>query len=176
MVFLLVQVKNKPFVATIKVETLSILYGVQKMATEITRDDWARETERLCPSGLAYNAYVAIEQFIVEDTDLTVTYESVSRGKSDYATFTATVGDKLNIAQVYKGQCQLNWKPKANISGLSDEDRERVDQAYDAFREALEGKAGKGWETVKVLRLGEVAVQDAIKKVSEDLGGIMNPV
>lgn len=146
------------------------------MTTEITRDDWARETERLCPSGLAYNAYVAIERFIVDDTDLSVTYESVPRGKSEYATFHATVGDKLSIAQVYKGICQLNWKPKAKISGLSDEDKTRVDLAYAEFRETLEGKEGKGWETVKVLRLGEETVQDAIKKVAADLSGIMNPV
>ena len=51
------------------------------MATEITREEWDRETERLCPSGQAYSAYLALEQFIVEDTDLSVTYESVSRGK-----------------------------------------------------------------------------------------------
>lgn len=146
------------------------------MATEITRDDWARETERLCPSGLAYSAYVALERFIVEDTDLNVTYESVSRGKSDYATFHATAGEKFSIAQVYKGQCQLNWKVKPKIAGLSEEDRERVNQAYQLFREALDGKEGKGWETVKVLRLGEETVQEAVKKVADELGEIMNTV
>ena len=146
------------------------------MATEITREDWARETERLCPSGLAYSAYVAIETFIVEDTDLNVSYESVPRGKSDYATFHATVGEKFSIAQVYKGICQLNWKMKGKVSGLSDEDRERIDEVYDEFRTTLEGKEGKGWETVKVLRLGEENVQEAIKKVASDLGEIMNPV
>ena len=143
--------------------------GDHEMATEITREEWARETERLCPSGLAYNAYVALERFIVDDTDLTVTYQSVSRGKSDYATFLATAGDRCEIAQVYKGQCQLNWKLKSKVPGLSDDERERVEVAYNEFRSTLEGKEGKGWETVKVLRLGEDAVQDAVKKVAEDL-------
>jgi hypothetical protein len=143
-------------------------------AIEITREDWARETERLCPSGLAYSAYVALEQFIVEDTDLKVTYESVQRGKSAYATFHATAGEKLSIAQVYKGQCQLNWKVKPNIAGLSEVGKGKVEQAFDAFRETLDGKEGKGWETVKVLRLGEETVLEAVKKVAEDLCDIFN--
>ncbi len=144
------------------------------MATEITREEWDRETERLCPSGLAYNAYVGLEQFIVEDTNLTVTYESVSRGKSDYATFHASAGDRCSIAQVYKGQCQLNWKIKPKISGLSDEDRERVQNAYEQFREALDGKEGKGWETVKILKLGEETVKEAVRRVAEELCDIVD--
>ena len=138
-------------------------------AIEITREDWARETERLCPSGLAYSAYVALEQFIVDNTDLNVTYESVQRGKSAYATFHATAGPKLSIAQVYKGQCQLNWKVKPKIAGLSEEEKEKVDLAFEEFRESLEGKEGKGWETVKVLRLGEDNVLEAVKKVAGNL-------
>lgn len=146
------------------------------MATDITREQWAQETERLCPSGLAYSAYTELEQFIVEETDLNVTYQSVSRGKSDYATFHATAGDKLSVAQVYKGQCQLNWKVKPKITGLSSEEQEKVHQAYEEFRETLNGKEGKGWETVKILRLGEENVQEAVKKVAEELNEIMKPV
>lgn len=139
------------------------------MATEITREQWERETERLCPSARAFNAYLGLEQFIVENTELTCTYESVSRGKSDYATFHATAGDKCSIIQVYKGQCQLMWRWKPKISGLTEEEREKVDEVYEAFRESLDGKEGKGWETVKVLRLGEETVQEAVKKVADDL-------
>ena len=138
------------------------------MASEITREEWDRETERLCPSGQAYSAYVALEQFIVEDTDLTVTYESVPRGKSDYATFHAFTGD-CSVAQVYKGQCQLNWKLKSKTSGLTEEQRELITEAYEVFRTKLEGKEGKGWETVKVLRLGEDNVQEAVKTIAGEL-------
>jgi hypothetical protein len=139
------------------------------MATEITREEWDRETERLCPSGQAYSAYVALEQFIVEETDLNVTYESVSRGKSDYATFYAFAGVHCSVAQVYKGQCQLNWKLKTKTAGLSEEQRELIGEAYEAFRTKLEGQEGKGWETVKVLRLGEDNVHEAVKAVAGSL-------
>ena len=37
---------------------------------DITREDWVQETERLCPSSLAFNAYVELEEMIVADTDL----------------------------------------------------------------------------------------------------------
>ena len=145
------------------------------MATvEITREEWDRETERLCPSGQAYSAYVALEQFIVEETDLQVTYESVPRGKSDYATFYGSAGNHCNVIQVYKGQCQLNWKLKAKTAGLSEEQREQITEAYEAFRTTLDGQEGKGWETVKVLRLGEDTVQEAVKKVAGELLEIVN--
>ncbi|MFK7766811.1 MAG: hypothetical protein AB8B55_06280 [Mariniblastus sp.] len=139
------------------------------MATEITREQWDMETERLCPSAQAYNAYSGLEQFIVENTDLKCTYMSVSRGKSDYATFHATAGDKCSVIQIYKGQCQLMWRWKLKIAGLSEEEREQVNEIYEAFRVSLEGKEGKGWETVKVLRLGEETVHEAVKKVADEL-------
>ena len=139
------------------------------MATEITREEWDRETERLCPSGQAYSAYEALEQYIVEETDLNVTYESVPRGKSDYATFHAFAGDHCSVCQVYKGQCQLNWKLKSKTAGLTEEQRELIGEAYEVFRTKLEGKEGKGWETVKVLRLGEENVQEAVKEVAGQL-------
>ena len=139
------------------------------MATEITREQWERETERLCPSESAYNTYVGVEQFIVENTDLKCTYTCVSRGKSDYCTFTATAGEKCSILQAYKGQLQLNWRWKLKIAGLTEEERERVNEIYEEFRISLDGKEGKGWETVKVLRLGEERVHEAIKKVADDL-------
>ncbi len=138
------------------------------MATDITREQWELETERLCPSGLAFNAYVELEQFIVDNTDLTCTYQSVQRGKSTYATFLATAGG-CNVAQIYKGQCQLNWRWKPKIAGLDDQERERVDEVFEEFRQSLNGKENKGWETVKVLKLGEENVHDAVKKLADDL-------
>jgi hypothetical protein len=114
------------------------------MASDITREQWEEETERLCPSGQAYHAYVDLEQFIVEATDLNVTYQKVARGKTDYATFLATAGDKCSIAQVYKGKCQLNWKLKSKVPGISDEQREQIDQAYEEFRVALDGQERLG--------------------------------
>lgn len=139
----------------------------------ITREQWDQETERLCPSPQAYNAYVELEQFIVENTDLTCTYEMVPRGKSDYATFHATAGPNCSIIQVYKGQCQLMWRWKPKISGITEEERAKVDEIYETFRATLNGKEGKGWETVKVLRLGEENVQDAVKQVAADLTEIL---
>jgi hypothetical protein len=143
------------------------------MATEITREQWERETERLCPSARAYNAYVELEQFIVENTSLKCTYTSVTRGKSDYCTFYASAGDQCSVIQCYKGQCQLNWRMKPKIAGLSEEEREQVNVIYESFRTSLNGKEGKGWETVKVLRLGEETVQDAVKTLADDLTEIV---
>ena len=143
------------------------------MAIEITRDQWERETERLCPSARAYNAYIDLERFIVEKTPLKVSYTSVTRGKSDYATFYASAGDACSVIQVYKGQCQLNWRMKPKIPGLNDGEREQVDMVYETFRTALDGKEGKGWETVKILRLGEENVQEAVKKLAEELTDIV---
>jgi hypothetical protein len=142
-------------------------------ATEITREQWERETERLCPSGQAFNAYVGLEQFIVENTSLKCTYTSVTRGKSDYATFYASAGDHCAVIQVYKGQCQLNWRRKPKISGLDEEGHERAHEIYEEFRMSLNGKEGKGWETVKVLRLGEDEVQEAVKKLADDLTSVV---
>lgn len=144
------------------------------MATEISREQWEQETERLCPSEQAHSAYVELEQFIVEATDLEVSYQKVARGKTDYATFLASVDGKCEIAQVYKGKCQLNWKMKSKVAGISDEQREQIEQAYEQFRVALDGKEGKGWETVRVLRLGEENVQQAVKKIAEDLTDIVS--
>ena len=143
------------------------------MSVEITREQWERETERLCPSAQAFNAYLALEQFIAEHTDLKCTYNSVTRGKSAYATFHGTAGDKCSVIQMYKGQCQLNWRWKPKIAGLNEEERTRVDEAYEEFRASLDGKEGKGWETVKVLRLGEENVQEAVKKVADELVDII---
>ncbi|MEL7496524.1 MAG: hypothetical protein AAFN77_02875 [Planctomycetota bacterium] len=138
------------------------------MATDITREQWELETERLCPSGLAFSAYLELEQYIVDNTELTCTYQSVQRGKSAYATFLATAGD-CHVCQIYKGQCQLNWRWKPKISGITEEERESVDTIFEEFRVALSGKENKGWETVKVLRLGEETVQDAVKNLAEQL-------
>ena len=138
------------------------------MPTDITREQWEMETERLCPSGLAFNAYVDLEQFIVDNTELTCTYQSVQRGKSAYATFLATAGD-VPVCQIYKGQCQLNWRYKLKIDGLSEEERASVDEVFEEFRVALQGKENKGWETVKVLRLGEDNVHEAVKNLADQL-------
>ena len=67
----------------------------------------------------------------------------------------------------------MNWRWKAKVAGLNEEERAKVDVAYEAFRAALDGKEGKGWETVKVLRLGEENVHEAVKKVADELVGII---
>jgi hypothetical protein len=145
----------------------------QMAATVSTREQWERETERLCPSARAFNAYVGLEQFIVENTTLKCTYTSVTRGKSDYATFYASAGDHCAVIQVYKGQCQLNWRMKPKVTGLDEEKRDRGEEIYEEFRTTLTGKEGKGWETVKVLRLGENEVQEAVKKLADDLTAVV---
>lgn len=141
---------------------------------DITREDWVQETERLCPSALAYNAYVDLEEMIVADTDLTVTYKRVPRGKSSYATFQANAGNQLHVIQVYKGQCQLHMRVNPKLTGASDEEREVLLAAYEDFRTTLDGKEGKGWETVKVIRKGEEKVHDAIRKLAEELTSVLD--
>ena len=143
------------------------------MATEITREEWLEETERLCPSDRAFDAYVALEEEICENTDLEVSYTSVSRGKSDYATFSAFAG-KCLVSQMYKGQCQLNFRWKGTMVGLSEEGKETLEAAYEKFRISLNGKEGKGWETVKVLRLGEAHVQEAVVELAGEVVAVVN--
>ncbi len=143
------------------------------MPTEITREQWLEETERLCPSDRAYDAYVELEEQICENTDLDVSYMSVSRGKSDYATFSAFIG-KCAVAQMYKGQCQLNWRWKGTMPGLTEEGNSRLEEAYETFRTTLNGVEGKGWETVKVLRLGEDNVRDAVLALSTEIVEVVN--
>ena len=87
--------------------------------------------------------------------------------------FYASAGTQCAVIQVYKGQCQLNWRMKPKITGLDEEERERVGEIYEEFRTSLTGKEGKGWETVKVLRLGEDEVQEAVKKLADDLTEIV---
>ena len=140
---------------------------------DITREDWVQESERLCPSSLAFNAYVELEEMIVADTDLAVTYKRVPRGKSSYATFQANAGTHLHVIQVYKGQCQLHMRVNPKLSGVSDEDREILLAAYEDFRVELNGKEGKGWETVKVIRMGEEKVHDAIRKLAGELMSVI---
>lgn len=144
-----------------------------KMATEITREQWVQETERLCPSDRAFEAYVELEQTIVNETDLECKYECVSRGNSDYATFYAGIG-KCDVAQMYKGQCQLNWRWKGKYTGMSPEGVEMLQKTFEEFRITLDGKEGKGWEAVKVLRLGEENVQTAVKKLAGELCTIIS--
>ena len=143
------------------------------MAEEITREQWVQETARLCPSDRAFDAYVALEQTIVNETDLEVSYTMVSRGKSDYATFSAGAG-KCAVSQMYKGQCQLNWRWKGKYTGVSEEGISQLEAAFEKFRETLDGVEGKGWETVKVLRLGEEVVHEAVKTVADDLTTILS--
>ncbi len=141
---------------------------------DITREDWVQETERLCPSALAYNAYVELEEMIVADTDLAVTYKRVPRGKSSYATFQANAGNQLHVIQVYKGQCQLHMRVNPKLTGVSEEEREILLAAYEDFRATLDGKEGKGWETVKVIRKGEEKVHDAIRKLASELTSVID--
>ena len=140
---------------------------------DITREDWVQETERLCPSSLAFNAYVELEEMIVADTDLAVTYKRVPRGKSSYCTFQANAGTQLHVIQIYKGQCQLHMRVNPKLTGATDEDRELLLAAYEDFRTELNGKEGKGWETVKVIRMGEEKVHDAIRKLAGELNSVV---
>ena len=143
------------------------------MATEISRDEWATETERLCPSAQAFTAYEQLERLVSEETEMDCSYKCVPRGQSDYCTFKGSVAGRIDIIQVYKGICQLNWRWKSKIPGLSEEQHGEINRIMDEFREGLNGKEGKGWETVKVLRLGVDNVQDAIKKVAADVEEVM---
>ena len=143
------------------------------MSAEVTRDQWATETERLCPSMQAFNAYEQLERTVSEETELNCAYTLAARGQSSYCTFTGSVDGRINIIQVYKGICQLNWRWKPKIPGLSDEQHAEVNRVMDEFRMSLNGKEGKGWETIKVLRLGLDNVEDAIKKVANDIEGVM---
>ena len=67
----------------------------------------------------------------------------------------------------------MNWRRKPKITGLNEEEHELVGEIYEEFRETLSGKEGKGWETVKVLRLGEENVQEAVKKLADGLTAIV---
>jgi hypothetical protein len=149
------------------------LAGKDMSVVDITREDWVEETERLCPSALAFNAYVELEEMIVADTDLNVTYKRVPRGKSSYATFQANAGTQLHVIQVYKGQCQLHMRVNPKLTGVSDDEREILLAAYEDFRTTLDGKEGKGWETVKVIRMGEEKVHDAIRKLASELNSVV---
>jgi hypothetical protein len=62
------------------------------------------------------------------------------------------------------------------MAGLTDEAKEEIDTAYENFRTTLDGKEDKGWETVKVLRLGEENVKDAVIKVAQDLVEVVKNV
>jgi hypothetical protein len=143
------------------------------MSAEVTRDQWATETERMCPSMQAFNAYEQLERTASEETDLDCSYTLASRGQSSYCTFTGSVAGRINIIQVYKGICQLNWRWKPKIPGLTDEQHAEVNRVLDEFRASLDGKEGKGWETVKVLRLGVDTVEEALKKVVTDIEDVM---
>ena len=140
---------------------------------DVTREEWVEETERLCPSSLAFNAYADLEEMIVSETDLAVTYKRVPRGKSSYCTFQANAGTQLHVIQIYKGQCQLHMRVNPKLTGATDEEREILLAAYEDFRTELNGKEGKGWETVKVILMGEEKVHDAIRKLASDLVGVV---
>ncbi len=67
----------------------------------------------------------------------------------------------------------MNWRRKPKITGLNEEEHEQATEIYEEFRTTLSGKEGKGWETVKVLRLGEENVQEAVKKLADGLTAII---
>ena len=144
------------------------------MAAEpVTREQWAKETEKLCPSSQAFDAYEQLEQMIDQETDIVCDYQRVQRGQNAYCTFSGKASG-IDIIQVYKGICQLNWRCKPKPGGLSEEQSAEMEQAFEEFRQTLNGKEGKGWETVKVLRLGIENVEDAIKKVAATVDEIVS--
>lgn len=142
------------------------------MSTDITRDDWAIESERLCPSSQAFSAYEQIERMVAEETELVCIYKKVPRGQSSYCTFTGAAAGKVPLIQVYKGICQLNWRWKPKITGLNEEQHAEVNSFMEAMRVELNGKEGKGWETIKVLRLGIDNVEESIKKAADGIDNV----
>ncbi len=142
---------------------------------EVTRDQWAKETEKLCPSTQAFTAYEQLEQMVTEETQINCGYQRVQRGQNAYCTFSGKHAG-MDIIQVYKGICQLNWRCKPKIPGITEEQHEELNQAFEDFRTSLGGKEGKGWETIKVLRHGTETVEDVIRKLSESIDGVLSSV
>lgn len=141
---------------------------------EIRQVEWHAEMEtKTHPDAL--KAYLALERYIIDYTDLKVTYRRNLSGNSHHATFCASARGHCCVIQVLNGSCELIWDWKSKIPGASKEKHDAVRGAFDRFRRSLGGKK-QGYEKVKVLSLGIERVQEAIKKVSDELNVILDDV
>ena len=141
---------------------------------EIPRSDWLAETQQLCPSDAAIDAYVALERYVVEKTPLLATYRRNKHGKSHFATFCGSALGQCNVIQIYKGRCWLNWKWTPDKSARPAKQVESINRAFEQLRFSLDGSKTKGWEQVKVVRLGLDRVKSALLKASVDLVAALN--
>jgi hypothetical protein len=136
---------------------------------EISRAEWLAETQRLCPSDPAFDAYVALERFVVEKTPLLPTYRRNQHGKSQFATFSGSASGRCSVIQIYNGRCWLHWKWSPGKSGRPAKQVESVNRVFEELRLALDGSKTKSSEQIKVVRLGLDRVKAALLKASVDL-------
>lgn len=141
---------------------------------DISRDEWLKEIETKSPSDQAYEAYVKLERFVIERTDLLGTYRRNTGGQSHHATFNGSAMGHCSVIQILAGRCELMWKWKKAIPGMTMEQHAEINNALDRFRKSLGGSKEKSWEHVNVLRLGVSQVQEALRVVSGEVLGIMN--
>ena len=139
----------------------------------IARDQWVEETRTLSASEEAFKAYVELERFVVDHTDLIGTYRRNTKGESHYATFNGSAQGKCSIIQMFNGRCELIWKWRKAIPGMSSEQHREINEAMDRFRESLDGSPEKSWEQVKVLTLGVPRVQESLRSVAAEVLEVM---
>lgn len=139
----------------------------------VTRDEWLKEMSNLSPSDKAFEAYVELEEFVVGHTALTATYRRNKRGQSHYATFNGSVDGHCSVSQILAGRCELIWKWKKSIRGITPDQHLAINETLDRFRLSLDGSKLKSWEQVKVLRLGKTRVKDALAVAANELVAIM---
>lgn len=144
-----------------------------KTDVEIDRGEWVREMEERSPSPRAFETYLDLERFVVEETSLLPTYRRNKQGKSHHAAFNGSAGGRVSVIQIYDGGCYLIWKWKKPIPGVSDEQHAAVNEALERFRKNLGSKSSLSYEKVKVLSIGSERVKGAISNVAEDLADLI---
>jgi len=75
---------------------------------------------------------------------------------------------------MYAGQCELIWKWRKEIPGMSSEQHRKINDAFDRCRESLDGSPDKSWERVNVLAMGVPRVQEALRVLSNTLLEVMS--
>lgn len=144
-----------------------------KTSIEIEREEWVREMEERSPSPKAFETYIDLEQFVVEETCLLPTYRRNKQGKSHHAAFNGSIGGHVSIIQMYDGGCYLIWKWKPEIPGVTAEQHAAVNDALDRFCKCLDGDGSKSWERVKVLSIGCSRVKEALNQVARELADLI---
>lgn len=139
----------------------------------IPRDEWLTEMAKLSPSTAAFEAYVELEEFVVDSTELTATYRRNKRGQSHYATFNRSVDGHCSVVQIFGGHCELIWKWKKAVPGITPDQHHAINEVFDQFRLSLDGSKKVSWEHVKVLRLGTSRVKEALALAANELVTIM---